>query len=86
MQKGHITALNLSGHTLTNLQPISQLPYLSDLFLQNCGLSDMSSLRSERLDRLDVSNNRITDVTTLRDCPNLRWLFMQNNPLRKSRG
>ncbi|GAB3504710.1 hypothetical protein GCM10027341_35420 [Spirosoma knui] len=86
VQKGHITALNLSGHTLTNLQPISQLPYLSDLFLQNCGLSDMSSLRSERLDRLDLSNNQITDVTTLRGCPNLRWLFIQNNPLQKSQG
>jgi hypothetical protein len=81
VQKGHITALNLSDHPVQNLALLSKLPDLGDLYLRNCGLSDMSALQSTKLDRLDVSNNQITDLKTLRGCPNVRWLFAQNNQL-----
>ncbi|GAB4029929.1 hypothetical protein [Spirosoma jeollabukense] len=81
VQKGHITALNLSHRPTPNLALLSKLPELGDLYLRNCGLSDMSGLQSTKLDRLDVADNQITDLKTLRGCPNVRWLFVQNNQL-----
>jgi len=51
------------------------------LYLRHCQLSDLSQLRSEGLDRLDVSDNQCTDLATLKNCPNLRWLTINNNPL-----
>jgi len=86
VQKGHVTALDMSNHAVPNLAPYSKLPALGDLYLKNCALSDMSGLRSEKLDRLDVSYNQITDLKTLRGCPNVRWLFMKNNRLTSTDG
>ncbi|GAB4053626.1 leucine-rich repeat domain-containing protein [Spirosoma litoris] len=86
VQKGHITALNLSDHPIQNLAALSQLPQLGDLYLRNCGLTDMSGLQSARLGRLDVSDNQITDLKTLRGCPNVQWLFAMNNRLTSTDG
>ncbi|MVM33087.1 hypothetical protein GO755_23805 [Spirosoma sp. HMF4905] len=86
VQKGHVTALNLSNHPIRNLAPFSQLPQLGDLYLRNCGLSDMSDLQSTKLGRLDVSDNQITDLKTLRGCPNVQWLFAMNNRLKSTDG
>ncbi|GAB3905655.1 hypothetical protein GCM10028803_36830 [Larkinella knui] len=86
VQKGHVTALNLSNHPIRNLTFFSQLPNLSDLLLKNCGLSDLSDLKSAKLDRLDVSDNQIADLRTLRGCPNVRWLFASNNHLKSTEG
>jgi Leucine-rich repeat (LRR) protein len=86
VQKGHVTALNLSDHPVRDLRPLSQLPQLSDLYLRNCQLSDMSSLHSTRLERLDISDNQLTDLQTLRGCPNIQWLFAANNQLRSTDG
>ena len=86
MQKGHVTALNLSNHPVQHLALLSQLPALGDLYLRNCGLSDMSGLKLTKLDRLDVSDNQLNDLKTLRGCPNLRWLFAKNNRLSTTDG
>lgn len=86
VQKGHVTALNLSNHPVQNLSLFSRLPSLGDLYLKNCGLSDLSGLQSDELDRLDVSDNQIIDLKTLSGCPNLRWLFAANNRLKSTVG
>jgi Leucine-rich repeat (LRR) protein len=86
VQKGHVTGLNFSNHPIANLAFFSQLPALSDLYLKNCGLSDMSNLRSGKLDRLDVSNNQLENLKTLAGCPNIRWLVAKNNRLRSTDG
>lgn len=86
VQKGRVTALNLSDHPIQDLQPLSQLPALSDLYLRHCGLADLSGLRSTSLDRLDVSDNQITDLRTLAGCPNVQWLFVKNNRLKSTAG
>jgi Leucine-rich repeat (LRR) protein len=86
VQKGHVTALNLSNHPVRRLTPFSQLPQLGDLYLRNCGLSDMSGLQSIKLGRLDISDNQITDLKTLRGCPNIQWLFAMNNQLKTTDG
>ena len=86
VQKGHVTALHFSGKTISDLTPFSQLPQLGDLYLNNCGLHDMSALRSEKLDRLELADNRISDLRTLAGCPNLRWLVLRNNQLSSDEG
>ena len=86
VQKGHITALNLSNHPIHHLAPFSQLPQLDHLYLTNCGLSDMSELKSTEIERLDVSDNQIADLKTLQGCPNLGWLFIANNRLTSRDG
>ena len=86
VQKGHVTALNLSNHSVPHLALFSQLPQLGDLYLRNCRLTDMSALKSIKIERLDVSDNQITDLKTLRGCPNIGWLFMANNRLTSRDG
>lgn len=86
VQKGHVTALNMSNHPVGDLALLSKLPKLSDLYLKNCGLTDMSGLQSTRLDRLDVSDNQLTDLKTLRGCPNIGWLIAKNNRLTSTAG
>ncbi|WP_460911627.1 leucine-rich repeat domain-containing protein [Spirosoma areae] len=86
VQKGHVTALNLSGHPIPHLTLFSRLPGLGDLYLKNCGLSNLSDLQSTKLNRLDVSGNQISDLKTLRGCPNVQWLFAANNRLKTTDG
>jgi len=86
VQKGHVTALNISNHPVRELDLFSQLPELGDLYLRNCGLSDMSGLKSTRIDRLDISDNQITNLETLSGVSNVRWLFAANNKLTSTRG
>jgi hypothetical protein len=86
VQKGHITALRFSGKKITELGPFSQLPELGDLYLEDCGLTDMSALHAEKLDRLELANNQIADLRTLAGCPNVRWLGLRNNRLQSDAG
>ncbi|MCF0075015.1 hypothetical protein LZD49_31310 [Dyadobacter sp. CY261] len=86
VQKGHVTALNISNHPIRELDLFSQLPELGDLYLRNCGLSDMSGLKSTKIDRLDISDNQITTLETLSGVPNVRWLFASNNKLTSTEG
>ncbi len=86
VQKGHVTALHFSGKSIPDLAPFSQLPQLGDLYLDNCGLTDMSALRSEKMDRLELADNQISDLKTLAGCPNVRWLTLRNNQLHSDEG
>jgi hypothetical protein len=86
VQKGHVTALNISNHPIRELDSFSQLPQLGDLYLRNCGLADMSGLKSTKIDRLDISGNQITSLETLSGVPNVRWLFASNNKLTSTGG
>ena len=86
VQKGHVTALNFSGKKLSDLAPFSQFPQLGDLYLNGCGLSNMSDLRSEKLERLELADNQIREINSLAGCPNLRWLVLRNNQLASDEG
>lgn len=86
VQKGHVTALHFSGKKIPDLALFSRFPQLGDLYLVDCGLADMSDLHAAKVDRLDVSDNRITDLKTLSGCPNVRWLFVRNNQLHSDDG
>lgn len=84
VQKGHITAMNFSGHKVINPALFSEFPQLGDLYLINCGLSDLSGMKCSNLDRLDVSDNQIKELSALRGCPNLRWIYAANNQIEST--
>lgn len=86
IQKGHITAINFSGNPITDLSLFSRLPKLGDLYLNQCGLADLTLLKSEKLDRLELADNHVSDLKTLAGCPNLRWLVLKNNQLSSTEG
>ncbi len=81
VQRGHVIGLNLDNHPVRQLALFSRLSHLTYLSLKNSGLSDLSGLTSATIDRLDVSDNQLTDLKTLRGCPNIQWLFARNNQL-----
>lgn len=86
VQKGYVTGLHFTGKPVPDLAPFSRLPQLSYLYLDNCGLTDMSALHSEKIDRLELPNNQISDITTLSGCPNVGWLTLRNNQLASEAG
>ncbi len=86
LQKGHITGLSMLNVPIRDLRPYSQLPQLSDLYLRGCGLSDMSDLKSTKIDRLELADNKINDLKTLAGCPNVRWLMLENNRITSKDG
>ncbi len=86
VQKGYITGLHFAGKKIANLGLFSQVPRLSVLYLNNCGLTDMSALRSEKIERLELADNQISDLKTLAGCPNIGWLTLRNNPLQSTDG
>ncbi|GAB3985653.1 hypothetical protein GCM10028807_01370 [Spirosoma daeguense] len=81
VQRGHVTGLSLSDHPLNDVSALSQLPNLGDLYLKHCGLHNVSKLRGAKIDRLDLSNNQLTDLRSLSGCPNVRWLLLANNQI-----
>lgn len=86
IQKGHVTALHFSGKKIPDMALFSKLPQLEALYLNNCGLTDMSTLRSDKIVRLELADNQISDLKTIAGCPNLGWLTLRNNQLRSSEG
>ena len=46
----------------------------------------MSALRSDKIDRLELADNQITDLKTLYGCPNVGWLVLRNNQLPSDEG
>ncbi len=86
VQKGHVTALHFSGKKISDLSLFSRFPQLSDLYLDHCGLTDMSALKSDRISRLELPDNNISDLKTLGGCPNVGWLVLRNNQLQTEAG
>ncbi|MBE9070447.1 hypothetical protein IQ260_27770 [Leptolyngbya cf. ectocarpi LEGE 11479] len=77
----HLTALNLSGHVITELAPITALSQLQTLQVANTQLDDISALRAlTQLTSLDVSYNQIESIATVATMPALRSLNVAYNP------
>lgn len=75
--------LYLSGNPIADFEPLAKLS-VSDLRLQNCGLSDISSLRHFNQDieagiTLDLSKNHITDVAPLGELHQVFNLDLSDN-------
>ncbi len=78
-----LTRLSLYGSTYKqnyDLTGIEHLTGLTTLYLQNCGIDDISALQGlTKLTSLNLSNNHITDITPLKNLTKLKTLYLRGN-------
>lgn len=67
--------------TLQSLADIQKLRNLTELAVCDQNISDLSALKGLHLSRLALTGNQITDLSVLATIPQLRELFVGNNPL-----
>ncbi len=82
IRKGHIIGVNVTDKMITDISVLSALPELSGLYLRGTHLKDLSDLQSPKLQRLELQNNKFTDLTSFLGIPNVEWLFVDNNQLK----
>lgn len=78
----NLTALNLSGHVITDLTPITALAQLQTLQIANTQLEDISALGAmPHLIALDISYNQINNIEVVASIPSIRSLNIAYNPV-----
>ena len=78
--------LSLSRNSISDVTILAKFTDLEDLFLDNVGVSDISFLSGlinirGPFGRLVLSNNRITDLSPLKNLTELQWLGLENNQI-----
>lgn len=77
----NLTDLNLSGHVISDLEPIASLSQLRTLRLANTQLQDIEALTAlPRLTTLDISYNQIDSIAPLATLATIRSLNVSYNP------
>ena len=77
------TSVDLSGHLVSDLSPLSKCTALQELAAAGCGINDISPLVDLRgLTRLDLSDNSISDLRSLLTMSGLKYLNVHDNLIR----
>jgi len=84
IQKGNIIALQVKNKPITDIKAVSKLNHLNWLVLENCNLKSIAELDLPFLQRLQINNNRLTNLSGLENEPGLSWLDCRNNPITDS--
>ncbi len=78
-----LTTLDLSSNTLRNLEPLTGMTGLRELYLQHNAITSVDKLAGlTNLTKLDLSYNSLTSVAPLGGCTRLEWLNVGNNLLK----
>ena len=78
----NLRTLRLYGNSISNLAPLTELPFLSALWLGANGLRDISALANMAgLTELALDGNRISDITALSELPSLTRLWLNDNAI-----
>ena len=64
---------------ISDLSPLSQLPTLKYVVLQNNKVSDLSPLKNLKLIYLNVRTNKISDISSLLEIRTLKYLDLRHN-------
>lgn len=77
----HITAIHKEPiNGIEELKRIRDKAAVYQLLLTDCGLEDLVMLKGmTNLAALDISNNMVTDISALADCPNLQQVYLDGN-------
>lgn len=67
---------------ISDLSLLAKMPNLSEVYLYNQQISDISVLEGLPICKLYLSNNMIEDFRVLEKLPQLRELFISKNPIR----
>lgn len=70
-----------SDNGISDLAPLQELKGLTDLLLGNNLIENVKPLAGMPISWLDVSGNRMTDISALRDIPALQHLYLSNNQI-----
>lgn len=78
----NVTYLDLSNNTIRNLEPLTAMINLQEIYLQHNALTSLSALSSlSNLSILDVSYNSLSSIAPISTCMKLSWLNASNNTL-----
>ena len=78
----NLNSTDLSANKITDLTPLSELPYLIGLNLNNSQISDITLLsRLTELSVLGLNNNQISDITPLSELTELTHLSLERNQI-----
>lgn len=76
----HVIKLDLSGNNLMEINELSQLKALEELYISGNNIYDIEALRFlKKLRFVDLSYNQISDVTPLLNLENLQYLNLTGN-------
>ncbi|WP_160154389.1 FG-GAP-like repeat-containing protein [Microbulbifer sp. ALW1] len=77
----NLSYLNLSDNLIEDISPLTGAPLNSDIYLGNNRISDLQPLANKDIWGLDVSRNRLVDISTVSTLSNLHWLNANENAI-----
>lgn len=86
IQKGHVIGVGIVDKSISDVSVLSTLLELQGLYLRGTNLKDLSDLQLPKLHRLELQNNKFTNLSSFSGLPNVEWLFMQDNQLKTLQG
>ncbi|MDR2713908.1 MAG: Ig-like domain-containing protein, partial [Clostridiales bacterium] len=79
----NLIRLDLSRQPQVDLDVIAQKTLITELYISNCGLSDLSLLQSlTDLEKLDISHNKVESIEFLRNAAKLLTLNIDDNNIK----
>jgi len=82
IQKGHVIGVGVIDKAISDISVLSTLSELQGLYLRGTNLKDLRDLQLPKLHRLELQDNKFTDLSSFSGLPNVEWLFMQDNRLK----
>lgn len=80
--KNTLISLSVDGTSIDNFVMLQTFPELRNLSANACGIKSISSLENIKLQNLYLSNNNISDITTLSAVTTLETLDLSNNKIK----
>ena len=72
-----LAKIDIGSGSKVDLSPLSELTTVKELWLPDCGISNLSFLEKlTTLERANLGRNNISDISTLSALPNLKWLVL----------
>ncbi|MCE2416518.1 leucine-rich repeat domain-containing protein, partial [Candidatus Poribacteria bacterium] len=77
-----LAKIDIEGGGKVDVSPLSGLTAIKELWLPNCGISNLSFLEKlTTLERVNLGHNNISDISALSALPNLKWLDLRENQI-----